>query len=162
MPAACACWKEPGCRRRMSTVPACCCTFMARAGKTATCRCLSRHCNCCALTGARTVQRCGCSRRRRGTVWLIAWPMLVGQSPAVVCRVLSAEPLQRSGINKRAHVHTLRHSYATYLLEAGVNLRLIQDNLGHRSPRTTALYTHLAGAVRATLTAPLNQLMRDL
>jgi len=70
--------------------------------------------------------------------------------------------VQRAGIAKRAHVHTLRHSYATHLLEAGVNLRLIQDNLGHRSPRTTALYTHLTGEVRATLSEPLNQLMRDL
>jgi len=48
------------------------------------------------------------------------------------------------------------------LLEAGVNLRLIQENLGHRSPRTTALYTHLTREVRATITDPLNQLMEDL
>jgi site-specific recombinase XerD len=69
---------------------------------------------------------------------------------------------QQSGIAKHAHVHTLRHSYATHLLEAGVNLRLIQENLGHRSPRTTALYTHMTQEVRATITDPLNQLMTDL
>lgn len=51
--------------------------------------------------------------------------------------------LQASGIQKAATPHTLRHSYATHLLEAGLNLRQIQSYLGHASPESTAIYTHL-------------------
>jgi site-specific recombinase XerD len=69
---------------------------------------------------------------------------------------------QRCGLSKHPTVHTLRHSYATHLLEAGVNLRLIQATLGHNSPKTTALYTHLTQAAQATLLQPLNQLMQGL
>jgi len=69
---------------------------------------------------------------------------------------------EKTGIAKRAHVHSLRHSYATHLMELGVHLRLIQDTLGHRSPKTTAVYTHLTREVRDTLTHPLQELMKDL
>lgn len=70
--------------------------------------------------------------------------------------------LEQSGIKKPATVHSLRHSYATHLLEAGVQLRLIQEILGHRSPSTTAIYTHLTAEVRAQLIDPLQVLTRDL
>ena len=70
--------------------------------------------------------------------------------------------LQESGNNKRASVHTLRHSWATHLLEAGVNLRLIQQWLGHSSPATTSLYTHLTVKAEQLGAAAINQLMSDL
>jgi site-specific recombinase XerD len=70
--------------------------------------------------------------------------------------------VKQSGVRKRAHVHTLRHSYATHLLEAGVNLRLIQAYLGHSSPRTTAVYTHLTQEVRRAGQGPVERLMEGL
>jgi integrase/recombinase XerD len=70
--------------------------------------------------------------------------------------------LQESGVQKAASVHTLRHSYATHLLEAGVNLRVIQVYLGHSSPSTTALYTHLTRPAERLAIEVLNRLAQDL
>jgi integrase/recombinase XerD len=72
------------------------------------------------------------------------------------------EALQDSGIHKHASVHTLRHSWATHLLEAGVNLRLIQAYLGHSSPTTTSVYTHLTARAEHLGAEAINRLMGEL
>jgi site-specific recombinase XerD len=111
-------------------------------------------------------------RTHRDPVWLFP------PTPKARRRMLSGAPtapihpttLQRAftravkecGLHKRAHVHTLRHSYATHLLEAGVPVALIQDYLGHSSPSTTAIYTHLTRELRAKALDPINGLMRAL
>ena len=60
-----------------------------------------------------------------------------------------------AGIRKPASIHTLRHSWATHLREAGVNLHLIQVWLGHSSPTTTTIYTHLTRKTEQQATAAL-------
>ena len=73
-----------------------------------------------------------------------------------------AAALSESGIHKHASVHTLRHSYATHLLEAGVNLRQIQGWLGHRSLRTTTIYTHLTRQGEEIAMIAVDRLMAGL
>jgi site-specific recombinase XerD len=70
--------------------------------------------------------------------------------------------LKERGLAKAASVHTLRHSYATHLLEAGVNLRLIQSYLGHDSLNTTAIYIHLTPQAQGEAATTINQLMASL
>jgi integrase/recombinase XerD len=70
--------------------------------------------------------------------------------------------LQASGIKKAAHIHSLRHSYATHLLEQGENLRQIQVNLGHKSPTVTALYAHLTSLCKTQHQRRIDQFMSDL
>lgn len=70
--------------------------------------------------------------------------------------------LQESGISKPATVHTLRHSWATHLLEAGINLRVIQAYLGHASPKTTTLYTHLTPQAEVPAVKAINSVVDSL
>lgn len=70
--------------------------------------------------------------------------------------------VQEAGIHKHATVHTLRHSWATHLLEAGVSLRQIQAWLGHSSLTTTSRYTHLTRSAQQRASQTLDELLEGL
>jgi integrase/recombinase XerD len=94
----------------------------------------------------------------RPQTWLFPNPS--GDGPLTPAAVMKAcrRAGRASGLEKHVTVHTLRHSFATHLLEAGTDLRTIQVLLGHDSPRTTAVYAHVSpAAVRATV-SPLDRL----
>ena len=66
------------------------------------------------------------------------------------------QAMARAGVNRDASIHTLRHSFATHLLESGVSLRHIQMLLGHKSPKTTEIYTHVSQGDLRRITNPLD------
>ena len=107
-------------------------------------------------------------RTHRHPVWLFPARLRLGElhashpllprSAEAAVQAAAAE----CGFQKHVTVHTLRHSYATHLLEAGVNLRLIQTWLGHASPSTTARYTHLTPKLAAQATDAINGLLEGI
>jgi len=68
------------------------------------------------------------------------------------------EATQRAGIKKQVHPHTLRHCFATHLLEAGADLRTIQMLLGHRDLEETTIYLHLSQRHLSATASPLDSL----
>jgi site-specific recombinase XerD len=109
-------------------------------------------------------------RTHRHPEWLFPAPTKSGVPLSTAAKPMSVSGVQRafkaalqeSGIQKQASVHTLRHSYATHLLEAGVNLRVIQAYLGHSSPQTTAIYTHLTRKAEDLAIEAIHLVMGDL
>ena len=75
---------------------------------------------------------------------------------------LFARAKERAGIQKRVSPHSLRHAFATHLLERGVNILVIQRLLGHRSLRSTEIYTHVAENYVSDTKSPLDDLLPDV
>lgn len=97
-----------------------------------------------------------------GAQWLFPNRQVTGPLSANTVQKTVIAVQRVSGISKHVSAHTLRHSYATHLLEHGVHLRTIQELLGHQSPSTTAIYTHVTPTVASALHATVNSLMATL
>lgn len=97
---------------------------------------------------------------RRSKIWLFLGKS--GNRPMNIATVQHCfkATVEQSPINKKVSCHTLRHSYATHLLEANVHLRVIQALLGHKSISTTFMYMHLTQATMEGVQAKINEIMR--
>lgn len=111
-----------------------------------------------------------CWKSHKNPTWIFPWvgrshvhgPTSTQHVPLATVQQAFRHAHKASGVSKAAMVHSLRHSYATHLLEDGVNLRLIQTWLGHNSPATTAVYTHLTEQATSAAAQQVGRLMADL
>jgi site-specific recombinase XerD len=79
-----------------------------------------------------------------------------GQYSTKSIQQILRKAIEKAGVNPWGTVHTLRHSFATHLLQEGVNLRMIQSMMGHASSKTTEIYTHVLAVNNKTVKSPLD------
>ena len=99
-------------------------------------------------------------KRCKPNYWMFEGPNRSKYSTASVARILNAA-VEKAGIRKRVTPHMLRHSFATHLLEQGVDIRYIQTILGHESSKTTEIYTHVSTRSLAKIKSPLDLILKD-
>lgn len=111
-----------------------------------------------------------CWRSHRNTMWLFPWvgrgarqgQMSERHVPLGSVQQAFRKALKLSRVKKKVSVHSLRHAYATHLLEAGVTLQQIQKWLGHSSPSTTTIYAHLTEQSTQAAARVVARLMKKL
>lgn len=111
-----------------------------------------------------------CWRSHGNRRWLFPWVGRSGRQGQITDRHIPLSSVQQafrkaykaSGVTKKASVHSLRHAYATHLLEAHVDLRQIQTRLGHNSPSVTAIYAHLTDRSTQVSAQVVHELMAEV
>lgn len=93
--------------------------------------------------------------------WLFESPEGAAYSASSI-RNIFKRAKARARVNKPATIHTLRHSFATHLLENGTNLRYIQNLLGHNSSKTTEIYTHVCQTDLTKISSPLDSISNSI
>lgn len=88
--------------------------------------------------------------------WLFPGPKQNSHLTTRTVEKILEDASQKAGITKHVTVHTLRHSFATHLLEGGTDLRYIQELLGHKSSKTTEIYTHVSQRDIGRIKSPLD------
>jgi site-specific recombinase XerD len=97
-------------------------------------------------------------RAYRPKDWLFPGQPAKGSLSVSTVQKIFEKVLDQAGVKKHATVHTLRHSFATHLLEAGTDLYHIQRLLGHTTPKTTAIYLHLSRKDLGGVSSPIDLL----
>ena len=94
----------------------------------------------------------------------LLFPNQIGEQPVATCVLYRTfkDALQKAGLSSTLSPHVLRHSYATRLMEHGVDTRVVQILLGHANISTTTIYTHLTEPTRKSLRTLLDSVMTDL
>lgn len=92
------------------------------------------------------------------SIWLFEGPDKQKHINVRTVQAVFNKAVEMAGIKKSLSFHSLRHSYATHMLEAGVDLRYIQELLGHKSSKTTEIYTHVSVQSLTKIANPLDQL----
>ncbi len=94
----------------------------------------------------------------RPKIWLFEGQIRGQKYSSRSLQMILKHALRKTGIRKPATLHWLRHSYATHLMEAGTDLRYIQELLGHKSSKTTEIYTHVSNYSIQRIKSPLDTL----
>jgi integrase/recombinase XerD len=101
-------------------------------------------------------------RKYRPTKWLFEGQKKDDHITPHTIQTIFYAAIKRAGITKPASVHTLRHSFATHLIEAGTSLHHVQLLLGHRSPTTTTVYLHVSRLNLAQVKSPLDRAFKQV